>query len=46
MVPTPSPRRPPGGSDGRVMSYLFVEAGTLLESSHILTRPLHADSVS
>lgn len=46
MVPTPSPRRPPGGSDGRAVTYLFVEAGTLLESLRILTRPPHADSVS
>lgn len=32
MVPSsPSPGRPPGGSDGRVVTDLFVEAGTLLE---------------
>ena len=29
---TPSPRRPPGGTDIGVISYLFVEAGTLLDS--------------
>ena len=43
MVPTPSPRRPPGGTDDRVISKLFVEAGTLLDSLHILTWPPHAD---